>query len=68
MFDVIKKRLKSKTYWAAIIGTLLMILDQQGAGIVSQYLPESLKAYAVMFWPVVMVGLREITTDALADK
>lgn len=68
MLEKIKQRLRSKTYWAAIIGSALMILDQQGAGIVSQFLPETARQYAVMVWPLVMVALREVTTDALADK
>lgn len=60
-------RLKSKTYWAAIIGALLVVVEQN-SGVFSAYLPEELRSAAVMLWPVLMIALREVTTTALADK
>jgi len=61
------KRLKSKTYWAAIVGALLLVIEQN-SGIFSTYLPESIRSMAVLMWPVLMIGLRELTTTALAEK
>lgn len=63
----IAQRLRSKTYWAAVVGTLLMVLEQN-SGILSAYLGEALRPLAVVFWPVLMVALREVTTTALDDK
>ncbi len=61
------KRLKSKTYWAAIGGALLMVIEHN-SGFFSTYLPDSVRTIAVMMWPVLMVALREVTTTALAEK
>jgi uncharacterized membrane protein len=61
------QRMKSKTYWAAIIGALLMVIEHN-SGFFSTYLPESVRTMAVMLWPVIMVMLREATTTALAEK
>lgn len=61
------KRLKSKTYWAAILGALLVVIEQN-SGIFSLYLPESVRSMAVLMWPVWMVALREVTTKPVADK
>jgi len=65
--DKVIARLKSKTYWAAIIGALLVVIEQN-SGIFSQYLPEGVRSMAVLMWPVLMIMLREVTTTALADK
>lgn len=61
------KRLKSKTYWAAITGALLVVIEQN-SGVFSLYLPESVRSMAVLMWPVLMVALREVTTKPVADK
>lgn len=61
------KRLKSKTYWAAIIGALLLMLEQN-SGVFSAYLPESIRSAAVLLWPVLMVALREVTTKPVSEK
>jgi uncharacterized membrane protein len=61
------QRLKSKTYWAAIIGALLIVVEQN-SGIFSLYLPADMRTAAVMLWPVIMIALREVTTSALSDK
>jgi len=60
-------RLKSKTYWAAILGTTLVIVEQN-SGVFSQFMPESMRSLTVLMWPVLMIMLREVTTTALADK
>lgn len=67
MKDAIVKRLKSKTYWAAVIGALLLVVEHN-SGIFSTFLPESIRNMAVLMWPVLMVMLREVTTTALAEK
>jgi uncharacterized membrane protein len=63
----IVKRLKSKTYWAAILGTALVVLEQNG-GIISGYLPAEYRSLAVLMWPVLMIALREVTTKPVVDK
>lgn len=64
---VIIKRLKSKTYWAAVMGTALVVLEQN-SGVFSAYLPESIRAMAVLMWQVLMIALREVTTKSVSDK
>ena len=65
--NAIVKRFKSKTYWAAIIGAVLLIIEQN-SGLFSVYLPASIRSMAVLLWPILMITLREVTTSALADK
>jgi hypothetical protein len=67
MLDKIKQRLQSKTYWAAIIGALLTGMDAS-SGFFSQYFPMAYRPFIPLFWPVLMLALREVTTSALADK
>ena len=61
------QRLKSKTYWTAIIGALLTIVEAN-SGFFGQYIPMPYRTYIVMLWPVLMLALREVTTTALAEK
>jgi len=67
MLDLITQRLKSKTYWVAIVGALLSTLEAN-SGFFSQYIPMPERTYIVLLWPVLMLALREVTTTALADK
>ena len=61
------KRLKSKTYWAAVVGAALVVLEHN-SGVFSAYLPESMRAMAVLMWPILMVALRELTDKPLSAK
>lgn len=61
------KRLKSKTYWAALIGIALTAVEIN-LQIITPLIPEPYRPYTVMFWPVLMFVLREATKDALEDK
>lgn len=61
------KRLKSKTYWVAILGTGLMVLEHN-AQFFSQYLPAEVRQMAVVMWPVLMIALRELTTTPVSEK
>ena len=61
------QRFKSKTYWVAILGALLTVIEAN-SGFISSLMPPAYRAYIVMLWPVLMLTLREITTTALADK
>jgi len=63
----ILQRLKSKTYWVAILGALLTAIEAN-SGFISSLMSPTYGKYAVMLWPVLMLTLREITTSALADK
>jgi len=65
--NLILQRLKSKTYWVAIIGALLTAIEAN-SGFLSQFIPVAYRPYIVMLWPVLMLVLRELTTSALADK
>ena len=65
--NAILQRLKSKTYWAAVIGALLTGMDAQ-SGFFSQYFPLEYRPFIPMLWPVLMLALREITTTALSEK
>lgn len=61
------QRLKSKTYWVALVGALLTAVEAN-SGLLGQFVPVEYRAYALMLWPVLMLVLRELTTTALADK
>lgn len=65
--NAILQRLKSKTYWVAIIGATLTVI-QSNSTILSGFLPPAIAPAAIFFWPIIMVALREMTSDALADK
>lgn len=65
--NLIIARLKSKTYWVAIIGALLTVIEAN-SGIISSLLPAEYAKYTIMLWPVLMITLREVTTTALASK
>lgn len=61
------QRLKSKTYWVAIVGALLTVIEAN-SGFIGQFVPAPYRAYIIMLWPVLMLVLRELTTTALAEK
>jgi uncharacterized membrane protein len=64
----ILQRLKSKTYWVALVGALLTAVELN-SGFLSQFMPAEYRSYIIiMLWPVIMLVLREFTTSALADK
>ena len=65
--NAIIKRLKSKTYWAAILGTTLVVVEQN-AQFFSAYLPESLRQLSILMWPVLMIALRELTDKPVSEK
>lgn len=65
--DAVIQRLKSRTYWVAIVGALLSVVEAN-SGLIGQYIPTPYRAYIVLMWPVVMLALREITTAALTEK
>ena len=61
------KRLKSRTYQVAFLGTVLTAIEVN-SGLLSTLMPEGYRAWAIMFWPAAMMLLREVTTTALKDK
>jgi uncharacterized membrane protein len=61
------QRLKSKTYWVAIVGALLTVIEAN-SGFIGQFVPAPYRAYIIMLWPVLMLVLRELTSTALANK
>lgn len=67
MINNIIQRLRSKTYWVAVTGSLLTLVEMNG-GYLSELLPPEYAKYSLMLWPILMLTLREVTTSALADK
>lgn len=67
MLDKIQARLRSKTYWAAIVMAVLSIIEAN-AQFVTGLLPPAHRTWLLLAWPLVMITLREVTTGALADK
>jgi len=65
--ELLIQRLKSKTYWVAMVGAMLAVIEAN-SGFFGQYIPLPYRTYAVLMWPVLMLLLREVTTTALADK
>ena len=61
------QRLKSRTYWAAIVGALLTIVEAN-SGFFGQFIPMPARTYIVLAWPVLMLALREVTTTSLSEK
>jgi uncharacterized integral membrane protein len=67
MLDKINARLRSKTYWAAIVMAALSIVEAN-AQVLTAQVPTEYRVWLLMAWPLVMITLREVTTGALADK
>ena len=67
MLDKIRARLRSKTYWAAIVMAALSIVEAN-AQVLTTQVPTEYRAWLLMAWPLAMITLREVTTGALADK
>ena len=65
--NLILQRLKSKTYWVAIVGALLTAVELN-SNFLGSFIPLPYRNYVIMLWPVLMLTLREVTTTALADK
>ena len=65
--NAIIQRLKSKTYWVAILGALLTAVEVN-SGFLGSFIPMPYRNYVILLWPVLMLILRELTTSALADK
>jgi uncharacterized membrane protein len=67
MWDKIRARLKSKTYWLAMVGSVLTVLEVN-SGLITQLVGSDMRPYLIAFWPVIMLFAREITTTALGEK
>lgn len=67
MLDKITQRLRSKTYWAAIVMAALSIVESN-AQVITAHVPAEYRSLLLLAWPLVMITLREVTTGALADK
>jgi len=65
--EKIIQRFKSKTYWLAMIGAVLSVLEIN-SGFITQFVGADTRPYLVAFWPVVMLFAREITTTGLSEK
>jgi uncharacterized membrane protein len=65
--NTLLQRLKSKTYWVALVGALLTVIELN-SNFIGQFIPLPYRTYIIMLWPVLMLILREVTTTALSDK
>ena len=65
--ELILQRLKSRTYWCALVGALLTAVELN-SNFLGSFIPLPYRNYVIMLWPVLMLTLREVTTTALADK
>jgi hypothetical protein len=65
--NLILQRLKSRTYWVALVGALLTAVELN-SNFLGQFIPLPYRNYVIMLWPVLMLTLREVTATALADK
>ena len=63
----VAKRLKSKTYAAASIGILITALEVNYE-LISLLVPEGYRALTIALWPILMLVMREATTEALSSK
>ena len=63
----VAQRLKSKTYAAATLGTLITFADLN-FDLLSLFVPEGYKPLLIVLWPVLMLVMREATTEALSSK
>ena len=61
------ERVRSKTYWAALIGAILTIVEAQ-YDFLTTLLPPAVMPYAPLIFPIAMAILREFTTMALENK
>ena len=61
------QRLKSKTYWAGMLGLALTVIELN-SGLITGWMPAEYRPFAVLLWPLAMFTLREITTTALIEK
>ena len=60
-------RLKSKTYWAALMLTAITLLEARSGELSALFKPEY-RPYLLLTFPFIMVVLRELTTAALSEK
>jgi hypothetical protein len=65
--NLIIQRLKSRTYWVALVGALITAVELN-SNFLGSFIPLPYRNYVVLLWPVLMLTLREVTTTALADK
>lgn len=67
MLELIKQRLKSKTYRVALLGIVLTWVEAQ-SGVLLGWLDPAHRPFVALVWPVAMMTLREFTTAALGEK
>ncbi len=67
MLELLRQRLRSKTYIAATIMAILTIIEAN-YGVLATLLPPKWAAYTPLVFPIVMMLCREVTRTALSDK
>jgi uncharacterized membrane protein len=67
MLSLIIQRLHSKTYWIALIGSILTIAEAN-YNLFDFLLPPRLTVFGPLIWPIIMIFLRELTTKPLDEK
>lgn len=66
--ELIKQRLKSKTYWLAIFVILFQTIDQFHGQIISSLFGGNVALALHVLWPVLFMAVRELTNKPLAEK
>lgn len=67
MLDIIKQRLKSKTYWLAVAIILFQTIDQFHGQVAALFGAKVSLAINIL-WPVLFMAVRELTTQPLSEK
>ncbi len=67
MWQVLRQRWKSKTYRAAVLLALLSGIEIS-SGFFAGHVPDAVRPWLVMAWPLLMMLMREVTTASLAEK
>jgi hypothetical protein len=65
--NAIMKRLKSRTYWAAMFSGALTIIEANYQ-VIAQLVPPKYQPYTPLIFPIVMMVMREVTKTAIEDK
>lgn len=67
MFDIIKARLTSKTYIAALTMGLITVMEVNSPLLSTLVSPEH-RPFLLALWPVIMMTLREVTNTPVNKK
>lgn len=67
MFEALIKRLNSKTYIAALVMSVLTVLEVN-LNVLIPLLPVATQPYAPLMWAIIMLIMRELTKEPISAK